>query len=114
MDGLKGLPEELSLLSRTRHQAQRQKRRDYFLMGPIRFGWIIDNIPDPASRLILVVRAFMEMNKTHECVLTTQVWDCSGIEGADRRSRVLQRVRQYVADYDVIDRPGRPSVLRKR
>jgi len=41
--------------------AQRAKRDAMFLKGPITFGWINLNIPDPTSRLILVAEAFMKM-----------------------------------------------------
>ena len=34
--------------------AQRAKRDAMFLKGPVTFGWIKHNIPDPTSRLILV------------------------------------------------------------
>jgi len=34
--------------------AQRAKRDKLFLLGPLYFGWINQNLPDPTSRLILV------------------------------------------------------------
>ena len=34
--------------------AQRAKRDKLFLLGPIDFGWINENLPDPTSRLIVV------------------------------------------------------------
>ena len=62
--------------------AQRAKRDALFLQGPVEFGWIRQNIPDPASRLILVARAFMRMPtpEVSEVTLTAKVWDCAGIE----------------------------------
>ena len=41
--------------------AQRAKRDAMFLKGPVTFGWVNLNIPDPTSRLILVAEAYMKM-----------------------------------------------------
>ena len=70
--------------------AQRAKRDKLFLLGPIDFGWINENLPDPTSRLILVARAFMGMStpKASEVTLTAMVWDCAGVESPDQRSRL--------------------------
>ena len=102
----------LSASSATRHEAQREKRRGYFLKGPVEFGWIVDNIPDPTSRVILVARAFMVMNDKNEWALDAKVWNCAGVTDRYQRRRVLQRIRDVVHDYRVIDRPGRTAVLK--
>ena len=72
--------------------AQRKKRDALFLRGPVTFGWIIENIPDPTSRLILVAQGFMGMSqpKATEVTLTAKVWGCAGIESHDQRSRVTE------------------------
>ena len=101
----------LSRISHERHEAQREKRREYFLKGPVRFGWILNNIPDPTSRVILVVRAFMDMEGSRECVLSKKIWDCAGITDRYQRRRVLERIRGHGGDYRVVGRTGRPSVL---
>jgi hypothetical protein len=102
----------LSVLSTRRHRARRQKRDQYFLKGPLCFGWIRRNVPDPASRVVLVARAFMDMTNSIECALTGRVWDCAGVAGRYRRRRVLARLRGTGGDYVIVDRKGRPSVMR--
>ena len=108
-------PEEpkavISELSLKRRQSQHNKRRDYFLKGPISFGWIQDNIPDPTSRVILVAQAFMDMAGSTECVLTAKTWKCAGVTDRHQRTRILKRIREKVAGFSVRDRLGRPSVL---
>ena len=42
---------------------QRAKRDKLFLKGPIYFEWIRQNISDPTARLLLVARAFMDMEE---------------------------------------------------
>jgi hypothetical protein len=102
----------LSFFSTERHQARRQRRDQYFLMGPLDFGWIRRNVPDPSSRVVLVARAFMDMTGSNECVLNGKTWDCAGVIGRYRRRRVLARLRGVGGDYAIIDRKGRPSVMR--
>jgi len=104
---------ELSQISLARRQSQSDKRQRYFLKGPLSFGWVCNNIPDPTSRLVLVARAFMDMAGSEECVLTAKVWHCAGIANRDQRRRVLARLRKLDGNFEVVDRKGRPSVLRK-
>ena len=92
----------LSRISQARHEAQREKRRRYFLKGPVRFGWILDNIPDPTSRVILVVRAFMDMDGSDECILGKKIWDCADVTNRYQRRRVLKRIREHCDDYRVV------------
>jgi hypothetical protein len=93
--------------------AQRARRDALFLRGPIKFGWIRQNVPDPTSRLILVVRGFMNMAdpiKT-EYELSLKVWDCAGIYSPDQRTRVLKKIDQHCEGYWIEQRKGRTSVL---
>ena len=92
---------------------QRARRDALFLKGPIKFGWIRQNIPDPTSRLILVARGFMNMaNPTEtECTLSLKVWDCAGNHSPDQRTRVLKKIGQKCEGYWVEQRKGRTSVL---
>ena len=103
----------LSDVSARRSAAQREKRDRYFLKGPLPFGWVRANIPDPASRLILIAKAFMDMNGAPECVLSAKVWDCAGIAGKDSRRRVLRKIRNSTETFAVCNRTGRPSILRE-
>ena len=94
---------------------QRHKRDGLFLKGPIRFGWVCLNIPDPASRLILVAEAFMRMKgpERRSIELRQKIWDCAGISGKDRRSRVLKKIGRDVQGYRVERRQGRVAVLHR-
>ncbi len=101
----------LSAQSAQRRKTQSEKRGSYFLKGPVRFSWIIANIPDPTSRLILVARAFMDMEGRDECVLSQKVWACANISGKDQRRRVLGKIAKFSSDYQIDSRSGRASVL---
>ena len=99
----------LSDNSIARRVAQRDKRDLLFVR--ISFKTIRQTIPDPASRAVLVAKAFMDMEGTNECVLAKRIWECAGIETHDQRRRVLARLRKQGPALKVVDRPGRPSVL---
>jgi hypothetical protein len=105
-------PGKLSGPSEARHLSQREKRDRYFVKGPLSFGWVRVNIPDPSSRLILVAKAFMDMDGSVECILSAKVWDCANVSGKDARRRVLQKIQKSVVGFEAITRPGRPSILR--
>ncbi len=90
---------------------QRAKRDKLFLRGPIYFEWIRQNIADPTARLLLVARAFMDMEKLNHYTLTLKVWDCAGVNDRSRRTRVLKNIRKDVKDYRVERRIGKPSVI---
>ena len=105
--------ERLVASSRERNNALRRKRDGYFLKGPITFEWLRRNVPDPTSRVVLVARAFMEMTNSTECVLTAKVWGCAGITDRYQRRRVLASLRRTRGNFEIEDRSGRPSVMRK-
>ena len=90
---------------------QRAKRDKLFLKGPIYFGWIRQNIADPTARLLLVARAFMDMEEKNYYPLTLKVWDCAGVNDRSRRTRVLKNIDKKVKDYRVERRIGRTSVI---
>jgi hypothetical protein len=95
--------------------AQCVKRDAMFLKGPVTFGWIKRNIPDPTSRLILVAEAFMKMATPAltSLELSLKVWECAGIKSHDQRSRVLKKIDQRCEGYWVERREGRTAVLHK-
>ena len=95
--------------------AQRAKRHELFLRGPVYFRWINQNIPDPTSRLILIAQGFKGMTKppVSEIALAAKVWDCAEIESHDQRSRVLKKIDQQCVGYWVERRNGRTAVLHK-
>ena len=92
-------------------EAQKTKRNHLFLKGPIRFQWINSNIADPTARLILVVRAFMDMEGKTHYPLTLKVWDCADINDRSKRTRVLKNINKNVKDYWVERRTCRTSVI---
>ena len=94
-----------------RRDIQRAKRGKLFLKGPIYFGWIRQNIADPTARLLLVARAFMDMEEKSHYPLTLKVWDCAGVNDRSRRTRVLKNIDKKVKDYRVERRIGRTSVI---
>ena len=101
----------LSATSKTRKATQDQKRGQYFLKGPLSFDDIQRLIPDPASRVVLVAKAFMDMRQSNECIISKKIWDCAGVRTPDQRRRVLARLRRQTTALQIVDRPGRPSVL---
>lgn len=92
---------------------QRNKRNTLFLKGPVQFGWIRQNLPDPTSRLILIVEAFMVMNKSGSIALTRQVWDCADVNDKHQRARVLAKIDKTVPGYVVERRKGRTAVIHR-
>ena len=90
---------------------QRAKRDALFLKGPVPFGWIKQNIPDPTSRLILVAEAFMNMQSPAltSLELSLKVWQCAGIDSPDQRARVLKKIDQKCEGYRVERRVGRTA-----
>ena len=91
---------------------QRKKRDNYFLKGPVHFGWIRHNIPDPTSRLILVAQAFMLMQKCESIILSLKIWACADIQSSDVRVTVLKKIRKNCEDFEVETRKGKTSVLK--
>lgn len=99
----------------TARETQLKKRRDLFLRGPILFGWIAENIPDAASRLILVAQGFMGMHSPplRSIELRLKIWDCANIVGKDRRSRVLAKIDTKVSGYRIERKVGGVSILHR-
>jgi hypothetical protein len=99
----------LSASSVERKTAQLLKRDSLFVK--LSFKSIRQIIPDPASRVVLVAKAFMDMERSNECILGKKVWDCAGVINRDQRRRVLSKLRKQTAACKIIDHTGRPSVM---
>ena len=99
----------LSASSVERKTAQLLKRDSLFVK--LSFKSICQIIPDPASRVVLVAKAFMDMERSNECVLGKKVWDCAGVINRDQRRRVLTKLRKPNPQIQITDRQGRSSVL---
>ena len=70
-----------------------------------------NKIADPTARLILIVRAFMDMSGETSNALTLKVWDCVGKNDISKRSRVSKNIDKNVKDYWVEKRLGLTSVI---
>jgi hypothetical protein len=104
----------LSDESSSLRSARKVKRNALFLKGPLTFEWIISNIPDPSSRLILLIRAFMDMQGKAEIPLTQKIWSCAGITDKDARRRAIKKLREHSMDYEIITRIGRQYLIKPR
>jgi hypothetical protein len=104
----------LSSVSLALRAARQKKNGALFLKGPLTFSWIAANIPDPASRLIMVVQAFMDIEGVGEVVLTKKIWEAAAISGKDARHRVLDKIRNGAKGYEVNIRKGCLALLRRR
>ena len=86
--------ERLSPISQQRHAALQKARKELFLKGPVTFNWMCSHIPDATSRLILVARAFVDIEERPKIKLTRKHWECAGINDKDTRSRVIAKIRR--------------------
>ena len=90
-DEIKG---RISSDSQRRHAARQKVREQLFLKGKITFYWMCSHIPDATSRLILVARAFVDIEERPKIKLTRKHWECAGINDKDTRSRVIAKIRR--------------------
>ncbi len=64
----------------TKQVARRKARREgRFLMGPILLSWIRKHIRDPTDRLLLVLIAHSNMNRSREIKVTADILKDAGI-----------------------------------
>ncbi len=90
----RGTRERLSSVSQQQHAARQKARDQLFLKGPVTFNWMGNHIPDATSRLILVARAFIDIEDSPRIKLTRKHWECAGITDKDTRSRVIAKIRR--------------------
>ena len=103
--------ERLSSVSQRRH-AVRQKVRDrLFLKGPVTFNWMCGHMPDATSRLILVARAFVDIEDSPRIKLTRKHWECAGITDKDTRSRVIAKIRRECLNILLDTKQGRCTYI---
>ena len=86
--------ERLSSASQRRHATRQKARGDPFLRGPVYFKWMCNHTPDATSRLILVARAFADIEERSKIKLTRKHWECAGVSDRDTRSRVIAKIRR--------------------
>ena len=85
-------------------KGRRKRRADRFLKGPVPLNWIREHVQCPADRLLLVLRAHGDMQRSSEIKVTADVLRDAGI--ADRKAsyRAIKR----------LEASGSVSVSRKR
>ena len=97
--------------SQRRHTARQKARNQLFLKGPITFYWMCSHIPDATSRLILVARAFVDIEERPKIKLTRKHWECAGINDKDTRSRVIAKIRRECPDILLDAKQGRCTYI---
>ena len=103
--------ERLSSVSQRRH-AVRQKVRDrLFLKGPVTFNWMCSHMPDATSRLILVARAFVDIEDSPRIKLTRKHWECAGTTDKHTRSRVIAKIRRECLNILLDTKQGRCTYI---
>ena len=107
----KEIKERLSSASHQRHAAQQKARKELFLKGPVTFHWMRSHIPDATSRLILVARAFVDIEGRPRIKLTRKHWECTGINDKDTRSRVIAKIRRECPDILLDAKQGRCTYI---
>ena len=103
--------ERLSSASEQRHAARQKARDQLFLKGPVTFYWMRSRIPDATSRLILVARAFVDIEDSPRIKLTRKHWECAGITDKDTRSRVIAKIRRECPGILLDAKQGRCTVI---
>mgnify|MGYP007072247243 CR=1 FL=1 len=95
----------------TKADHSRQKRRDErFLKGPVRFTWIRKNIPCPASRLLLILRAYTDMQTSTQIKVGTAVLKDAGISNRQAAYRAIRKL-ESAGSLAVHRKPGcKPTV----
>ena len=99
--------ERLSSASQRRHAARQKARGDLFLKGPVYFKWMYNHIPNATSRLILVARAFADIEERLKIKLTRKHWKCAGVSDKDTRSRVIAKIRREYPSIHLDAKQGR-------
>jgi len=103
--------ERLSSASQQRHAARQKARDQLFLKGPVTFYWMRSHIPDATSRLILVARAFVDIEDSPRIKLTRKHWECAGIADKDTRSRVIAKIRRECPSIHLDTQQGRCTYI---
>ncbi len=93
-----------------RRTADRSK--ELFLRGPVTFDWINRACLDPATRLALIIRAFMDMERTANLPVSMKVCRYAGISDRRQRWRCLQKLAR-TGLFKISTARGRSPIVRK-
>ena len=105
------IKERLSPVSQQRHAARQKARKELFLKGLVTFNWMCSHTPDATSRLILVARAFVDIEDSARINLTRKHWECAGITDKDTRSRVISKIKRECPDILLDAHQGRCTYI---
>ena len=89
---------------------QRARRRDRFLKGPIPLKWIRENIQCATDRLLLVLRAHADMQRSNEVRVRADILRDAGITDRKTGYRALNRL-EAVGALTVIRKRGQRPVV---
>ena len=90
---------------------RRERRADRFLKGPIPLNWIREHVQCPADRLLLVLRAHSDMQRSSEIKVTADVLRDAGITDRKAAYRAIKRL-EVSGSVLVSRKPGRRPVTR--
>lgn len=89
---------------------QEPKQKSLFLKGPIPLSWVRKSIPDPTSRLLLVLRAYSDMQRAEWFKVSKEIEREAGLKYRKAVHRALKQLEDAGA-VKVIRKPGRrPTV----
>ncbi len=93
-----------------RRTAERSK--ELFLRGPIPFDWINRACSDRTARLALIIRSFMEMERTSELRISMKICRYAGISDRRQRWRCLQKL-EHTGLFEVSASQGRSPIAKR-
>jgi hypothetical protein len=91
----------------------RKSRADRFLKGPVPLNWIREHVQCPADRLLLVLRAHGDMQRSSEIKVTADVLRDAGITDRKASYRAIKRL-EVSGSVSVSRKPGRRPIVRLR
>ena len=94
-----------------KHQTE-ARAKALFLGGPIPFAWIRQACSDPAARLALILRAFMDMEHTHELRVSMKICRYARVSDRHQRQRCLRKLAQ-TGLFEVSTSQGRSPVAKR-
>jgi hypothetical protein len=92
-------------------KGRRKRRADRFLKGPIPLNWVREHVQCPADRLLLVLRAHGDMQRSSEIRVTADVLRDAGITDRKAAYRAIKRL-EVSGSLSVSRKPGRRPVIR--
>jgi hypothetical protein len=92
-------------------KGRRKRRADRFLKGPIPLNWIREHVQCPPDRLLLVIRAHADMQRTDEVKLTADMLHDAGITDRKAAYRAIKRL-EVGGSLTVSRKRGRRPVIR--